>query len=75
MKTMDTKTIALFRASDGAFDMVINVTGYDDKFQAVLDSAAAGYPYSGKSFKEILAAEASDAGYSVSFPSFVKLSA
>lgn len=64
---MENKLIALFR-EDGTFEMVISVKGHDEGFRKILDSAAAGYPYSGKSFKEVLTAEAAEAGYQVDFP-------
>jgi len=66
--------IALHQAEDGRFEMLLSVANYDDGFQKVLDEAAAGYPYSGKTFKEVLAAGAADAGYQVEFPEFIKLS-
>lgn len=66
--------VALHQAEDGRFEMLLSVTNYDDGFQKILDSAAAGYPYSGKSFKEVLAAEAAKAGYGVGFPECIRLS-
>lgn len=71
---MKSTLIALHQIEDGRFEMILDVANYDDGFQKVLDEAAAGYPYSGKSFKEVLMADAAKAVYEVTFPEFVSLS-
>jgi len=71
---MENKLIALHQAEDGRFEMILSIANYDAGFQKVLDEAAAGYPYSGKTFKEVLSEDAAAAGYQVSFPEFIALS-
>lgn len=67
------RLIALFDSEDGTFDTIIRVAGYDENFSTVIDSAWEKYSNSDEEFYEILVRTAKDAGYTVTFPDFERV--
>lgn len=67
------RLIAMFDSEDGTFDTIIRVAGYDGNFSAVINSAWEKYNASDEEFYELLVRTAKDAGYTVTFPDFERI--